>query len=91
MGCKLKEGTCKGFELGYRHCDKGCLNYEELMAKTNISDYEQWKQWLDKWNVSYREERWTQNTKELIVDSNWAVASIVFDLDDKFICMAAYE
>ena len=56
-----------------------------------MSDYEQWKQWLDKWNVSYREETWRRDRKELIVDGSWAVASVVFNLDDKFICMTAYE
>ena len=55
------------------------------------NDYEQWKQWLDKWNVSYREETYTQNTKELIIDGHWAAASVVFDLNNNFICMTAYE
>ena len=56
-----------------------------------MSDYEQWKQWFDKWSVPYREETWNPNQKELIVDGSWSVASVVFDLDNKFICMTSYE
>ena len=57
----------------------------------NKSDYEQWKEWLDKWNVKYEEQTWTPNQKELIVSGHWCVASVVFDMDNNFICMTAYE
>lgn len=56
-----------------------------------MSDYEQWKQWLDKWNVEYEEKTWNPNEKELIVGGSYCLASVVFDLDNKFICMTAYE
>lgn len=51
------------------------------------NDYEQWKEWLDKWNINYKEKTWHKDVKELTVD----VASILFDLDNNFIRMTAYE
>lgn len=56
-----------------------------------MSDYEQWKQWLDKWDVEYTEKTWNLNQKELIIDGIYCQASIVFDLKDKFIEVTAYE
>lgn len=55
------------------------------------SDYIQWKNWLDRWNVKYEEKIWNPNIKELIIGGTYCQASIVFDLDDKFIEMTAYE
>lgn len=55
------------------------------------NDYEQWKEWFDKWNIPYREETWHQNKKELIVDGTWCLASVMFDLENNFECMTAYE
>lgn len=55
------------------------------------NDYEQWKEWLDKWNVNYEEKTWNKNQKELVVDGGWCVASVVFDLENNFKCMTAYE
>lgn len=55
------------------------------------NDYEQWKEWLDKWNVDYEEQTWNLNQKELVVNGSWCVASVVFDLEDNFKCMTAYE
>lgn len=57
----------------------------------NKSDYEQWKEWLDKWNVKYEEQTWNKNQKELIISGHWCVASVGFDMDDNFIGMTAYE
>lgn len=28
MGCNLKEGMCKGFRMGWIHCDKTCPHYK---------------------------------------------------------------
>lgn len=57
----------------------------------NKSDYEQWKEWLDKWSVKYEEQTWNPNQKELIISGHWCVASIAFNMDNNFICMTAYE
>lgn len=57
----------------------------------NKNDYEQWKEWLNKWNVDYEEKAWNKNQKELIVNGSWCVASVVFDLENNFKCMTAYE
>lgn len=56
-----------------------------------MNDYEQWKKWLDKWNINYEEQTWNPNQKELVVNGSWCVASIVFDLENNFKCMTAYE
>lgn len=58
------------------------------MAK---NDYEQWKEWLDKWNIGYDEWMHHPNVKELVVFGRYCQASIVFDLEDNFIRMTAYE
>lgn len=29
------------------------------------NDYEQWKDWLDKWHIKYEEKTWHPNQKEL--------------------------
>lgn len=55
------------------------------------TDYQQWKDWFDKWNVFYREETWNSGQKELVIDGTWCQASAVFTLEDKFICLTAYE
>lgn len=60
-------------------------------VKKNKTDYQQWKDWLDKWNVNYEEETWNPNKKELVVGGCYCQTSIVFDLEDNFICMTAYE
>jgi hypothetical protein len=62
--------------------------FEPIEKKT---DYEQWKDWLDKWNVKYEEKTWNPNEKELVVDGSYCVASVAFDLNNNFICMTAYE
>ena len=56
-----------------------------------MNDYEQWKQWLDKWNIEYEEKEWNPNVKELIVDGIYCQAAIVFDLENNFLHMTAYE
>lgn len=56
-----------------------------------MSDYEQWKQWLNKWNVEYEEKQWSPNKKELIVGGCYCQASMAFDLFDNFIGMTVYE
>ena len=35
MSCKLKEGRCKGFEMGYVHCNESCEYYEMPTISTN--------------------------------------------------------
>jgi len=55
------------------------------------TDYQQWKEWLDKWNVDYKEKTWIPNQKDLVVFGRYSVAAIVFDLDDNFVRMTAYE
>ena len=55
------------------------------------NDYEQWKEWLDKWNVDYAEVTWNPNQKEHIVRGSWCVASVVFDLENNFKGTTAYE
>ncbi len=35
MSCKLKEGRCKGFELGHVHCNESCEHYEIITVSTN--------------------------------------------------------
>jgi hypothetical protein len=55
------------------------------------NDYEQWKEWLNKWNVKYEEQTWHKGVKELTVDGTYCLASIVFDLENNFIRMTAYE
>ncbi len=56
-----------------------------------MSDYEQWKEWLDKWNVEYTEETWNPGLKELIIRGSYCVASIQFDLNEKYLELTAYE
>lgn len=56
-----------------------------------MNDYEQWKQWFDKWDVKYEEKQWSPNVKELIIYGSYCLASVVFDLNDNFIDMTAYE
>lgn len=65
---------------------RSCHYYEE-----GITDYEEWKQWLDKWNIKYEEEIWNPDQKELIIGGSFCQASIVFNLKNEFICMTAYE
>lgn len=55
------------------------------------NDYEQWKEWLDKWNINYEEKTWNPNVKELIVGGIYCQAAIVFDLKNNFMHMTAYE
>lgn len=61
------------------------------MCIVNKTDYEQWKDWLDKWDVPYKEETWNPDMKELIVNGSWSQASVQFDLSDNFIRMTSYE
>lgn len=56
--------------------------FQPILEKT---DYEQWKEWLNKWNVEYEEKQWNQNQKELVIKSLWSYVTIVFDLHDNFI------
>ena len=55
------------------------------------SDYDQWKDWLDKWGVVYSEEEWNEGSKELIIRGHYCVASIAFDLENNFKCVTGYE
>lgn len=55
------------------------------------NDYQQWKEWLDKWNVEYEEKTWNPNVKELVVGGSYCQAAIVFDMKNNFQCMTAYE
>lgn len=66
-------------------------NYKMFEPIKNKTDYQQWKDWLDKWNVPYEETTWNKVQKELIVGGSYCQASVVFTLEDKFICMTAYE
>lgn len=91
MGCGLKEGMCKGFELGWVHCTKTCPHYKEIPLTTNTNDYQQWKDWLDRWDIDYEEETWNLDVKELIVGGTYCQAAIVFDLENNFKYMTAYE
>ena len=46
MSCKLKEGRCRGFELGCVHCNEDCEHYEIPKAiTTNI--YSEWVMVID--------------------------------------------
>ena len=90
MSCKLKDGWCKGFKLGYIHCSENCKHYEIPTLKIS-NDYEQWKDWLDRWGITYEEKTWNPNIKELIIGGNYCQAAIVFDLENNFKCMTAYE
>ena len=66
-------------------------NYKMFEPIEKKTDYHQWKEWLDKWNINYEETTWIPNSKELIVEGSYCLASIVFDLEDNFKCMTAYE
>lgn len=61
------------------------------MQVSNKTDYELWKEWLDKWSIPY--EVWDEYTgvKELRIEDCWAVAYVQFELDGKFIRFATYE
>lgn len=78
-GCK-EEHWCG--ELG---------NYKMFEPIKKQTDYQQWRDWFDKWNVEYEEEIWNSEHKELIVGGSYCQASVVFDLEDNFICVTAYE
>lgn len=65
-------------------CKTTSSNYE-------YNDYEQWKNWLDKWNIKYEEKFWIPNQKELFVDGYYSCAAVEFDLDNNFIRMTSYE
>lgn len=54
-------------------------------------DYEKWKNWFDQWNIKYEEKMWNPNQKELIVGGCYCQASAVFDLNENFITLTAYE
>ena len=56
-----------------------------------MTDYEQWKQWLDKWKVKYKEKEWNPGQKELVINGIYCQASVVFTLEEKFITVTAYE
>ena len=55
------------------------------------NDYQQWKEWLDKWNVEYEEVTWNPNVKELVIGGAYCLASVMFSLDNNFVRMTAYE
>ena len=56
----------------------------------DMTDYEQWKQWLNKWNVQY--EIWDcTGTKELVIPNGRYYVSINFELSGKFIDIDAFE
>lgn len=55
------------------------------------TDYEQWKQWLDKWHVDYEEKQWNPGIKELIIGGIYCQAVIQFDKDENFFGITAYE
>lgn len=57
-----------------------------------MTDYEKWKQWFDQWGVKYEEQVWNlHNQKVLATDGFYCQASAVFDLDENFITLTAYE
>ena len=56
-----------------------------------MSDYEKWKEWLDKWNQEYTEKTWNPGIKELVIEGIFCQVSIQFDLNEKFIGITAYE
>lgn len=41
--------------------------------------------------IKYEEKTWNPNVKELIIGGTYCQAAIVFDLNDNFIEMTAYE
>lgn len=81
--------TDNGCEIEHWCGKLGEYKMFEPIKKT--SDYQQWKDWLDKWNVKYEEKTWNPNEKELVVGGSYCQASVAFDLEDNFICMTAYE
>lgn len=56
-----------------------------------MSDYEKWRQWLEQWNIKYEEKQWNPNEKELIVGGCYCQAAMIFDMQENFVCMTAYE
>lgn len=57
-----------------------------------MTDYEKWKEWLDQWGVHYEEQMWNlHNQKVLATDGFYCQAAAVFDLDENFITLTAYE
>lgn len=62
-----------------------------------MTDFEQWKQWLDKWNVEYeikeyKDFRGYEPTIEFEIDGVYAYASIVFKASTKeFMYVTAQE
>ena len=55
-----------------------------------MTDYEQWKEWLDKWNISYGEREYSFS-KELTVGGYYCATVIEFDTSGRFLDMTAYE
>jgi hypothetical protein len=92
---QLIDKTVLRKELSELQSEMGFVRKSDVMQvlcnQKCVSDYIQWKNWLDQWHVKYEEKTWNPNIKELIIGGTYCQASIVFDLDDKFIEMTAYE
>lgn len=56
-----------------------------------MTDLEQWKAWLSKWNIPY--EVWDEysGTTAIVIGGVWAFAEIQFKKNGKFICLTKYE
>lgn len=75
------------------------INFDEKLTREisqgiqefTLTDYEQWKQWFKQWNVNFEEKTWNPNEKELVIGGIYCQASVVFDLNENFICVTAYE
>ena len=66
-------------------------DYMSSEENIHVTDYDQWKQWFDKWDVEYTEKTWNVGSKELVMRGHYCLASAAFDLDGNFICLTAYE
>lgn len=82
-------------ELSKLPSEMGFVRKSDVMqilgSQKCVSDYIQWKNWLDKWKIKYEEKTWNPNVKELIIGGTYCQAAIVFGLNDNFIEMTAYE
>ena len=63
---------------------------EEEIIKSK--DYEEWKEWLDKWNLKYKETDTPEyNIKEIIIYNGFSTIEVQFNFNGKFIGLTSYE
>lgn len=53
-----------------------------------MTDYEQWQQWFDKWNIKYEAVDWLERGKTITVNDD---VYVQFDVNGKFEFITDYN